>query len=142
MASGAKVQIKVTVTRNVIRSERVNADGDVMECRCYKLSESQEVVAYMDGKEIDRAYMGQINERARSAKFPELVAAINAKVGLTQERLDLCKAAIADATAEAESDPEVVEYRKAQAEGRKQAEEYERHHKAVEDMMTLNGTTY
>jgi hypothetical protein len=140
MASGKKVQVQVTVTRNVIHSERVWADGNEMECKCYRLQQYQEIVASMDGVEVDRAYMGNI--RYVRSKQPGIIAVINNRIGLTQERIDQINAAIKEATAEAESDPEVVEYRAAEARAQKVNNEYEEHRLNVENMMTLDGHTY
>ena len=141
MANGQKVKVVVTVERTVIRSERVNADGDVMECKVYKLNQSRQIVAYLDGQEIDNAGITGNIQYIRS-KLPGVIAVIGNKVGLTQERIDLIEAAIKDATAEAESDPEVAEYRNAERKALDADIEHAKHIIAVERMMTLDGHTY
>ncbi len=142
--SGKEIEVRVQVTREMRQCAPTNADGVMVETTERELIESQSVVAYVDGTEVDRAYIGRIQHVRAKARADGLVIVgiVGSKVGLTAETLALVETALAEAAAEAETDPEVVAYRARQTESDKTESEYQAHAKRVDDMMTAGGRTY
>lgn len=141
--SGKHVEIKISVTREMSANGTVNLDGDRIQVPGTSLQESQTVTAYLDGVELESAYIGHIQHiRPQMVSGLEVVAVIRSKVALTKERCEAVETAIREATAEAETDPAVMEYRKAEAKRAAGVARAEKHIADVEDMMTLGGHTY
>lgn len=107
MSNGKEITVEIEVSRQHVTSERNNADGDVSMIDVDRVAESQSIVAYLDDAKFAVAYMGTI-ERNVAANDRGIVAAIGGKVGLVADTYKMVTDAIADATAEAESDPEIV----------------------------------
>jgi len=144
-SNGKEITVEISVTREHITSDTLWADGDSVVVERDEIKAVQSIVAMMDGTTIDEAYLGQIRYNIAPNSLGA-VAAINKVVGLKAETLALVKAAIAQATVEAESDPEIMACRTRIADREaatdKATAEHIRHEKAVDNMMTLGGHTY
>lgn len=143
LTSGKEIEVRISVTRKMVARRPINADGDIIEIGGTTLSEYQTIEAYLDASKVDEAYIGQIQPiKPKVVNGVTVVAILGTKLGLTAERLESIEGATAQATAEAEADPDVMTYRARVARGEQAEAEYEAHVRRVEDMMTLGGKTY
>jgi len=144
-SNGKEITVEISVTREHTTRDTLWADGDSVVVERDEIKAVQSIVAMMDGTTIDEAYLGQLRYNIAPNSLGA-VAAINKVVGLKAETLALVEATIAEATEEAESDPEIMACRARiadrEAAADKATAEYERREKAVDNMMTLGGHTY
>ncbi len=136
---GTVINFTVTATRGVVEyDESVWADQPI-QVRAKKITNETLITAIVNGK----SYKGWLSTLVPEAlKKQGVHALLCGTLGVSKAVYEEIKMAVDAAISEAETDGDWMQYKKAEAEEEQAMMEYERRKKAVEDMMTLNGSSY
>ncbi len=136
---GTVINYTVTATRGYDEVvESVWADQYV-DVRAKKITNETSITAIVNGK----SYKGWLSTLVpESLKKQGVHALLCNTLGVSKAVHDAIKVTVDAAISEAETDAGWQEYKAEEEQAMKEEMEYYRHKKAVENMMTLNGSSY